>query len=250
MLAASAYTANDVYAIGAYKNKVFKWGYFTEVESGTQSVEMNQDTSTLERTSLMWCARFLKWKHPELPVYLARRLKVEGYKFTIDMFGSGVEFENIRNLIKHLQVEDVVRLRGNLPNNEILQQMQSHEIFLFTSDQNEGWGAVLNEAMSNGCAVVASNLIGSAPFLISDGENGLIFEPENIDSLYRQVRLLLDDRLLREQLSKQAIFTMQNIWSPQNAARQLLNLVHALQTKTESVIPHSGPCSRAFPYKF
>lgn len=32
MLAASAYTANDVYAIGAYKNKVYKWGYFPRVD--------------------------------------------------------------------------------------------------------------------------------------------------------------------------------------------------------------------------
>lgn len=250
MLAASAYTANDVYAIGAYKNKVFKWGYFTTVESGDKVEVPNLGASTLESTPLMWCARFLKLKHPELPVQLAKRLKDDGYKFTIDMFGSGVEFENIKALIKRLQVEDVVHLRGNLPNKEILQQMQCHEIFLFTSDQNEGWGAVLNEAMSNGCAVVASSLIGSAPFLISDGENGLIFESEDIDSLYNQVKRLLDDEILRKQLSERAIFTMQNIWNPKNAARQLLLLIKALQENNDSLIPLSGPCSRAVVYKY
>lgn len=31
MLASSAYTANDMYHVGAYKGKVLKWGYFTEV---------------------------------------------------------------------------------------------------------------------------------------------------------------------------------------------------------------------------
>lgn len=249
MLAASAYTANDVYAIGAYKNKVFKWGYFTTVESEKKVEAPNLGASTLESTPLMWCARFLKLKHPELPVQLAKRLKEDGYTFTIDMFGSGVEFENTRELIKQLQVEDVVHLRGNLPNKEILQQMQSHEIFLFTSDQNEGWGAVLNEAMSSGCAVVSSNRIGSTPFLIDDGRNGLIFESKNIDSLYYQVKRLIDDSNLRNQLSREAVRTMQDVWSPKNAAKQLLNLIKALQNSDEQSIPLDGPCSRAFPFK-
>ena len=249
MLAASAYTANDVYAIGAYKNKVFKWGYFTIVESEKKVEAPNLGASTLESTPLMWCARFLKLKHPELPVQLAKRLKEDGYTFTIDMFGSGVEFENTWELIKQLQVEDVVHLRGNLPNKEILQQMQSHEIFLFTSDQNEGWGAVLNEAMSSGCAVVSSNRIGSTPFLIDDGRNGLIFESKNIDSLYYQVKRLIDDSNLRNQLSREAVRTMQDVWSPKNAAKQLLNLIKALQNSDEQSIPLDGPCSRAFPFK-
>ena len=248
MLAASAYTANDVYAIGAYKHKVFKWGYFTTVESGTKVEAPNLGASTLESTPLMWCARFLKWKHPELPVQLAKRLKDDGYKFTLDMYGSGEEFEKNRAMIQELQVQDVVHLRGNLPNDQILQQMQQHDIFLFTSDRNEGWGAVLNEAMSNGCAVVSSNRIGSTPFLIEHGKNGLIFESENLDSFYQQVKNLLDHPDLRKSLSTQAVCTMKEVWSPKNAAKQLLKLVQALQDDNESMIPKSGPCSRVYPY--
>ena len=49
--------------------------------------------------------------------------------------------------------------------------MEKSEIFLFTSDKGEGWGAVLNESMNSACAVVASHAIGSVPFLLKDGEN-------------------------------------------------------------------------------
>ena len=248
MLAASAYTANDVYAIGAYKDKVFKWGYFTKVNTDVKVEAPNLGASTLESTPLMWCARFLKLKHPELPVQLAKRLKDDGYKFTLDMYGSGEEFEKIRAMIQELQLQDVVHLRGNLPNDQILQQMQQHDIFLFTSDRNEGWGAVLNEAMSNGCAVVSSNRIGSTPFLIEDGKNGLIFESENLDSFYQRVKNLLDHPDLRKSLSTQAVYTMKEVWSPRNAAMQLLKLVQALQDGNESMIPKSGPCSRTYPY--
>ena len=103
--------------------------------------------------------------------------------------------------------------------------------------------------MSSGCAVVSSNRIGSTPFLIDDGRNGLIFESKNIDSLYYQVKRLIDDSNLRNQLSREAVRTMQDVWSPQNAAKQLLNLIKALQNSDEQSIPLDGPCSRAFPFK-
>ena len=140
-----------------------------------------------EQIKMMWCARFLDWKHPELPVLLASKLKDNGYNFHIDMFGSGVEYEKTVELANKLDVADVVSFCGNKPNEEILQAMRNHEIFLFTSDRGEGWGAVLSEAMANGCLVVAGDEIGSAPYLVQDGENGLLFKSNNLESLLFKV---------------------------------------------------------------
>ena len=250
MLAASAYTANDAYAIGAYKNKVYKWGYFTAVPDKFKVETPNLSVPTLENgCTIMWCSRFLKLKHPELPIKLAAKLKADGYKFTIDMYGIGEELENIKKLVGELNVEDVVSFRGTLPNQEILAEMRSHDIFLFTSDKGEGWGAVLNESMSNGCAVVASNRIGATPFLVKDGENGLIFESENIDSLYEKVKLLLDDVDLRKRISINAYKTMSEIWNPQKAAIRFIELVETLQAGKDTPFT-DGPCSKAYPCKY
>lgn len=249
MLAASAYTANDVYAIGAYKNKVFKWGYFTAVPEINKAKIFQQTDSSCVTPHIMWCSRFLKLKHPELPVKLAAKLKADGYKFILNMFGSGAEMETTKLLAQELGVEDVVFFRGNLPNQEIIDEMRHHQIFLFTSDKNEGWGAVLNESMSNGCAVVASNRIGATPFLIKDGVNGLIFKSENIDSLYAKVKSLLDDELLRNQLSHEAYNTMSKIWNPRNAAIRFIQLVEALQNNMDTPFD-DGPCSKAYPCKY
>ena len=246
MLAASAYTCRDVNAIGAYLGKVFKWGYFTRVDDFPLEACKKLDASSEESTPhIMWCARFLRWKHPELPVMLARRLKDKGYKFQIDMYGSGEELDAIKQLAKNLAVDDKVSFCGNFPNEDILNQMRQHEIFLFTSDRNEGWGAVLNESMSNGCAVVASDLIGSVPFLIKDEKNGMIFKSEDIDSLEKNVIYLLDNPSRRKEIAINAILTMRNIWSPENAAKSFFELVEALRNKNSSLIPKEGPCSKA-----
>lgn len=249
MLAASAYTANDVYAIGAYKNKVYKWGYFPRVDDFPVEVCENLDASSGESAPhIMWCARFLRLKHPELPVMLAKRLKDKGYNFHLDMYGRGDELYPTQQLVKSLALNDNVSFYGSLPNEEILKEMRKHEIFLFTSDRNEGWGAVLNESMSNGCAVVASNLIGSVPFLIQDGENGMVFKSGDLDSLTQKVCYLLDNPTERLEMAKKAIHTMREIWSPANAAKRFVELAHKLLAD-EITSYTDGPCSKAYPYK-
>lgn len=250
ILAASAYTANDVYAIGAYKNKVYKWGYFTAVPEDIEVKATDYDVPSLGIIpQIMWCSRFLKWKHPELPVMLAAKLKKEGYKFALNMYGSGEDLEPTKALARDLDVEDVVSFCGNLPNQEILAEMHKHQIFLFTSDKNEGWGAVLNESMSNGCAVVASNRIGATPFLIKDGENGLIFESENLGSLYSKVKSLLDDEEYRKSISCNAYKTMSGMWNPRNAATRFIQLAKSLQAGEDTSFV-DGPCSKAYPCKY
>lgn len=240
-LCASAFAAGDHYKLHIYKDKCYKWGYFTKVDDLFDNTYPSQG----DRVHILWCARFLNWKHPELPVKLAARLKQRKYEFVIDMYGTGKELEITKNLAKKLGVEDVVNFCGNRPNDEILKEMRRHDIFLFTSDKNEGWGAVLNEAMSNGCAVVGSDEIGSVPFLIEDGVNGLIFKSRNLESLEEKVIYLIDHPEERTKMAQNAYDTMRDVWSPENAAKQLLNLIKAIQSGDESLIPKSGPCSKA-----
>ena len=246
MLCASAFTSNDVHKYFCYPRKCFKWGYFTKVDANFKVEATKLDASTSEITPLMWCARFLKLKHPELPIQLATRLKADGYKFVIDMFGSGVELEATKKFAKDMGVEDVVNFRGNLPNDEILSEMRNHPIFLFTSDRNEGWGAVANESMSNGCVLVGSNEIGSVPFLVKDGVNGCIFKSKSIDSLEEKVTMLLDNPDLLESMRNESLRTMREVWSPANAVKQFLNLVEYIQNdKLSEYKLTEGPASWA-----
>ena len=245
-LCSSAFACGDHYKLHSFKDKCYKWGYFTKVDRNLD-VEESLGVSTSETLhTLMWCARFLKWKHPELPIQMAARLKEKGYKFVLDMYGSGKELEKTQALSKLLNVEDVVCFKGNMPNDEILKAMREHEIFLFTSDKNEGWGAVANESMSNGCAIVASDAIGSIPFLVNDGINGCIFESCNLNSLCEKVEWLLDNPTERKKITINAYHTMRDIWSPQNAANNFLKLVEVLQSGNNTMLVN-GPCSKAYP---
>lgn len=241
MLCASAYTAPDVHKVFAYPNKCFKWGYFTQVpELDIEKILEAQKGAS--RIRILYISRFLSWKHPELPVQLARLLKDAGIDFELNMYGNGPEFSRITALIDSLKVNDCVNLCGNRPNDEILEIMREHHIFLFTSDRNEGWGAVVGESMSNGCAVIASEAIGSVPFLIQGGVNGLTFKDQSLSDLFNKTMLLIKNQDKRAQIVRNAYKTMHDVWSPKNAAQSFVELAKSamandIHARTE------GPCS-------
>ncbi len=242
-LCMSAFAAQDDEKLFAYRARHYKWGYFTKVEENY--VETSEsDVSTKGKVHILWCARFLLLKHPELVIKLAARLKEDGYNFGIDMYGEGEELERTKKLCDSLNVSDVITFKGNVPNKEILQAMRQHDIFLFTSDRHEGWGAVLNEAMNNCCTAVVSDAIGSAPYLIKDGINGMLFQSGKTDSLYEKVVYLLKHPNFRKQMAERGYKDILRLWNPQNAAVNLLGLIIDLYEGRETTITE-GPCSKA-----
>lgn len=253
-LCMSAFAAEDHYKLGTFRGKAYKWGYFTSVGSynndncrsdkNLEPLEPLNPSETANYVRLMWCARFIDWKHPELAIWLAERLRQSGYSFQLDLYGDGVMRSVLEDKVETLGLNDCVTFHGNVPNNKIHQAMREHNIFLFTSDRGEGWGAVANEAMSEGCLLIGSDEIGAVPYLVKEEENGLIFESNNIDSLYNRVIWAIDHPKETQTMRLAAMRTMQDIWSPWNAAQSLLMLIDELKKGKDTPIK-DGPCSKA-----
>lgn len=242
-LCASAYAANDHYLLRSFVDKCYKWGYFTK------RIEMVEDVFTSNIPHILWCSRFLKLKHPELPIMLAAELKRLNKNFILDMIGSGPVLSQMQKLAKEYQVEDVVFFRGAMSNNQVLEEMKRHDIFLFTSDKHEGWGAVANEAMGCGCALVASDAIGSSPYLIRHHETGCLFHSEDLESLEKEVLWLMEHDTERIFIQRQGRQYMSEIWSPFHAANSLIKLINDIKENRPCSI-NEGPCSKAEPYSF
>lgn len=242
LLCAGAYTYADHKKYGLFKNKAYKWGYFPAVRN---YADVDKMISEKIPNSILWCGRFIDWKHPEIAVYIAKDLKKAGFCFKLSMIGNGVLKNYLEELIKNEHLEDCVQILDAMKPDEIRDYMEQTEIFLFTSDRKEGWGAVLNEAMNSGCAVVASHAIGSVPYLIEDEKNGLICESCNIDDFYRKTEIYLKNPNLRLQLSKQAYKTIIDKWNAETAASAFLDLAKGILSEETYILPESGPCSRA-----
>ncbi len=241
MLCASAYTAADYAKFGLFKGRTYKWGYFPEVKE--KSIEKLMDEK--DKNSIAWVGRLIDWKHPEIPLEIAKRLKEDGYSFEIRMIGTGAMEDEIQRKIDDGNLNDCVEMLGSMPPEQVREYMEKSEILMSTSDFNEGWGAVLNEAMNSGCATVASHAIGSVPFVVTGGEDGLIYKNGDTDDLYKKVKWLLDNSEKRKEMGKAAYHKMMDKWSPDIAGKRLLSLMEDLKQYGECDAFESGPCSRA-----
>ncbi len=243
VLCASAYTPVDFSRIFSFVGKTYKWGYFPAVK---RYDDIDALIGAKRPASILWVARFIDWKHPEHAIEVARRLKKDGYHFTLNMIGNGVLEDKIKEMIVFEGLDDCVKMLGAMTPEQVREHMEKSEIFLCTSDKNEGWGAVLNESMNSACAVVANSAIGSAPFLIKDGENGYMYKDGDVDALYVIVKKFLDHADERIRVTKNAYLTMAEEWNAENAARKFFALCEKMLAGEYKLFPYeSGVCSRA-----
>lgn len=240
LLCASAYAAADYAGFGLFRGRSYRWGYFPECRRYDDPDRLQAEK---ERRSLLWAGRFLDWKHPDDAVAVVRRLAVEGVDVRLQLTGTGPMEKALRELTQN---EERITLTGPMRPEQVRRCMERSGVFLFTSDRQEGWGAVVNEAMNSGCAVVAGHAAGSVPYLLRDGENGLLYPSGDTQALYRRIRLLLDDPGLQQRLGSAAYRTVTRLWSPEEAARRLLLLAeHILAGEESPVLFEDGPCSPA-----
>lgn len=89
------------------------------------------------------------------------------------------------------------------------------EIFVLSS-RYEGFGLVLIEAMSHGCACLSTDYKGRQSEIILNDEEGITCEPDNVDELVEGFEKLLSDESYRKIVQQNAIdaskrFTSDNI---------------------------------------
>lgn len=242
MLCASSYTASDFAKLGCYKNKCFRWGYFPEsLEYNIADLFKKKENKKLK---LLWVGRLIKWKHPDVVLKIAQKLKEQGYQFQLNLIGDGEMRTELEEMRKKLDVSDCVSFLGNMPAFEVRKHMEQANIFMFTSDKREGWGAVLNESMNSACAVVANSEIGSVGFLIQDGVNGLIYHGGNEEELFNKVLTLVGDEALRKQLGQNAYHSIMDLWSAKVAATRLVKLCDLILKQDNPDRFAEGPCSK------
>lgn len=241
LLASSAYASADHARLNLFRDKTLRWGYFPQ----TITYSLPQMMAEKNPTSILWAARMIPWKHPEYAITAAKQLRQWGCAFTMELVGNGELQQEMERLVAKEGLQAQVKLTGVCTPEQVRKKMEKAAIFLVTSDRNEGWGAVVNESMNSGCAVVACRGVGAAPFLIENGKNGLLFEVGDPAELAAQTRFLLEHPRQRQQLGEEAYRTIADTWNSSCAARRLIALSQDLLDGKTPALPESGPCSPA-----
>lgn len=242
ILCASAYLSYDLSLMGFPVEKCLKWGYLPETTVDDIDVGI-RNKMVKKKINLLWVARLIPLKHPEHVLSIAKRLRNDGLDFVLRIVGDGVLYSRLERFISRSGLTSHVKLEGSKTPDEVRNYMKEADIFLFCSDFREGWGAVVNEAMNSGCAVVCSHAAGSAHFLLAHKQNGMIYKSKSVSDLYNCVRYLIDYPDVRISMSKQAYNTITNHWNADVAAKRFRSITDSL-LRGKGLIPfEKGICS-------
>ena len=118
--------------------------------------------------------------------------------------GEGADRPRLERIASVLGVEDRVRFRGRISDEELQAEYAGADVFVLPSRcrlqpraEGEGFGLVFAEAGRQGLAVVAG-AAGGASEAVADGESGILVDPDEPDQVASAtIRVLSDGELAR-----------------------------------------------------
>jgi glycosyltransferase involved in cell wall biosynthesis len=110
--------------------------------------------------------------------------------------GDGSHRKNLENLVKKLNIENVI-FTGAVHHSRIPEFISASDIIVLPSLGAEGSPRILLEAMACAKPIIATN-VGGIKDLIIDGKTGLLVEEGNAQKIEEMIILLLKNEKLRE----------------------------------------------------
>ena len=148
-------------------------------------------------------------KNYKLLINAFNKIKDEYKELKLEIYGEGPKRKELEDYIVLLNLEDRVKLMGAYP--DVINRIYGARMFVLSSDY-EGMPNALMEAMSIGIPVISSDCpCGGPRELISDGENGFLFECASLDSLVFKMREVLNSSdIIRIKKNEKAICDTHN----------------------------------------
>ena len=167
-------------------------------------------------------ARIEDYKGHLYLVYAAKLLKDRGYSnFRILVAGTGAFEEEVTRAVTEMGVEDVVQMLGFRSDAAAL--LNILDVQLNASYGTEATSLALLEGMSLGLPTIASDY-GGNPWLVTDGENGLLFPSRDSQSMAKAMAYLMDRPEERREMGRQARERFQTSFTGQVFAKNIENV--------------------------
>lgn len=136
------------------------------------------------------------------------------------LVGSGPERPGLETLAQELGIRSHCVFEPTVA--DVAPWLRSIDIFVLPS-LSEALSNALMEAMSCGCACIASST-GGNPELIRQSDTGLLFEPGNVQELAEQLSVVIADASLRRRLAEASTREIQHRFSLQASAARMAEI--------------------------
>lgn len=154
----------------------------------------------------------------------ARILHEQKIEFSIKLYGSGSEEEDLKKYVARNHLEKEIAFCGRT--NDV-QSVYEDCCALVQPCDLESFGLTITEAMSHGRPVIAMNSGGPAE-IVDDEVSGFLVEPRDVESLAEKMKYVLLHPKEAEEMGAAGRERYQLLYSPQRAKQEFVSLFEAI----------------------
>lgn len=170
-----------------------------------------------------WVGSLFGWSGIENLIEMAKQVMRLRPNVHFMLVGGGQSKEFFEQHLKKDEFEDRVVLPGTVPFDQVPEYLSCMDIVLAPYPKLDFWypsSMKVFEYMSSGKAVLASK-VGQLKEIITDGENGYLFEPDDIKDLTEKVLKLVDEPKKRHSFGDNARKTVLQKYTWDKHAEQM-----------------------------
>lgn len=173
---------------------------------------------------LLLPASFVPGKGHDIALEAAKRLVEQGHRLELWLAGSGPLERQVRQRARELDLDDVVRFHGYVPNAELLAWLATGrvDVVVLASDA-EGLPISLVEALAHGVPAVGTD-VGGVAELLGDG-CGVVVPPSEPEALAAALAQLLSAPGLRAEYARSGRKRIEDEFAVSEVVRRLQGLL-------------------------
>lgn len=176
-------------SLGLPERILYPFGYFRR---GVRHRELRCRSSDQTRTEVLFVGQLIRRKGVDLLLDAMLPLFKEHPELILSFVGVGEMESVLRSNVDKLGLTGCVSFEGATAPEKIPARIAAADLLILPS-RWDGWGMVVNEALSVGVPVIVSDRCGAAD-LIQNGVNGYVFRAEDVTHLRGCLAAFLDAR--------------------------------------------------------
>ena len=218
---------------GFHKKGLYHFAYFTEFQDNLEQKKIIHIQKEVLTVRLLFIGSLIHLKGVD--ILLKALATLTTLDWNLDIIGNGIERMRLEIQTKSLGLSSHVFFRGTLGNIEVQSVLQESDILILPS-RNDGWGAVINEALMHGVPVICTEACGAAD-LLTDSMRGEIVKTDSVEALQIALKKwILQGKLSRE--THQKIQEWSKCISGFSAAQYLQKIISHVRRHAKTSHPY------------
>lgn len=207
VLPIGVHSYRDMRFLGVPESQMALWGYFVEPSERTQREPVVHE----HECRVLWVGRMLKLKRVDTIIKAFGKVVQSshcGKDMRLLLVGNGPERKRLELLAKSLPVS----FMDSVPINEVREVMRHHDVYVFSSDGHDGWGAVVSEALEEGMIVLGTRETGASATMLPSER---LFSVGDVDALADLLKRAADGEMVPNGIGD---------WSVDKVAKRILSM--------------------------